>query len=452
MNPTCRAVLPAITAVVACASFASSAGAQERNLPVWGLVNSGGPAPRHSHGMVYDGARGVVVMFGGRSGQSAFDGTWLHDGAAWTWAGPVHHPSARYDATMAYDSRRQRVVLFGGADTGYLGDTWEWDGVDWTQMHPAQSPQPRRLHAMTYDAARGETVLFGGSLGAPGTWIWNGTNWSLRAVADPGSREGTAIVYSPNSHRVLLFGGNLAGQLQNDLWQWDGSSWAQLHQAVSPSPRCYRLLGGVLMFGGFSADTWLWNGAWQQLSTPGGPRSRAQSRLAHMESRRRTILFGGIENTYPNPSPFGDTWSTTFAGTQVPFGSGCGAVALTLVPATGGARTGGVYTPRVLGVPTSPGAAFLSLGVSRLEAAGAPLPRALDPFGLPGCSLYQDMALAFAIAGQPTTAGQAQFVVPIPALVELAGLVVFAQVWAPDPSANAAGLVTSNAMAVGIGG
>src|SRR5436190_1909276 len=79
----------------------------------------------------------------------------------------------RYSHAMAYDAARGVTVLFGGANYPTTnGDTWEWNGTVWTQ-HAVRGPSPRVGHAMAYDAPRGVTLLFGGNT-SPG---FNSETW-----------------------------------------------------------------------------------------------------------------------------------------------------------------------------------------------------------------------------------------------------------------------------------
>src|SRR6185295_11014076 len=83
-----------------------------------GWVALGEPSPRLGHAMVYDSARNVVVLFGGRLDPQTTSGaisaeTWEFDGTRWrfrTGDGPL----GRFDHAMAYDSDRHVTVLFGG--------------------------------------------------------------------------------------------------------------------------------------------------------------------------------------------------------------------------------------------------------------------------------------------------------------------------------------------------
>ncbi len=101
---------------------------------------------RYFFDMVYDTARGVIVLFGGqRQARPAgslqleviqtLNDTWEFDGEVWYEVSPRHVPPARYGHAMVYDEARGVVVLFGGiaADGTYLNDTWEYDGVTWMQ-------------------------------------------------------------------------------------------------------------------------------------------------------------------------------------------------------------------------------------------------------------------------------------------------------------------------------
>jgi hypothetical protein len=67
----------------------------------WTRLDVGGASPRRGHGMAYDSARGVTVLFGG-----------YHNNPG-----------------------------------GYYGDTWEWDGARWS-LRATTGPTARDGHAM----------------------------------------------------------------------------------------------------------------------------------------------------------------------------------------------------------------------------------------------------------------------------------------------------------------
>jgi len=140
------------------------------------------PGARRGPALAYSPARGgVIVAFGGCAGTTALDELWEWDGdavsatvGAWTRRQPAAGepwPAARCDARMAYDPDRGVVMLFGGR-TGafpytYFGDFWEWDGARWRQRTTyGTPPSPRSAFGMGYDTLRRTLVLFGGDAGS----------------------------------------------------------------------------------------------------------------------------------------------------------------------------------------------------------------------------------------------------------------------------------------------
>ena len=85
---------------------------------------------------------------------------------------------------MVFDAARGELLLFGGRDAnGRRNDLWRFDGGGWTQIVTSHAPPPRSEALVTFDVARGNVVLFGGdgTTSAFGdTWVWNGTTWAQR--------------------------------------------------------------------------------------------------------------------------------------------------------------------------------------------------------------------------------------------------------------------------------
>lgn len=140
----------------------------------WTLCRpSSSPPARRKHGMVFDTARGLVVLFGGTDGSMAYSDTWEYDGNSWRPRQPPASPPARFGHGMAYDPNRGRTVLFGGDDGNQaLLDTWEWDGTQWTKMSPFGSPSPLSYNRMAYvDHAR-QMLLVGADFQLSGFYTW----------------------------------------------------------------------------------------------------------------------------------------------------------------------------------------------------------------------------------------------------------------------------------------
>jgi hypothetical protein len=97
--------------------------------------------------LVFDSRRGVVVLFGGKfcerekdESEVEFDchpvnDTWEYDGKEWHQLKFSLSPPARYGHAMVYDEAKGVVILFGGIglDGVPLNDTWEYDGIVWAQ-------------------------------------------------------------------------------------------------------------------------------------------------------------------------------------------------------------------------------------------------------------------------------------------------------------------------------
>ena len=185
--------------------------------------------------MVFDSARGRVVLFGGESGNAELAETWEWDGTSWALRTPSVSPPGRRDHAMAWDASRQRVVLFGGYDgSSVLADTWEWDGTAWRERTPLSGPRAQSRHSMAYDGARQLVVLFD-KFGE--TWEWDGSNWrGPQAAASPSRRSEPLLAYDTSTMRVVLYGGYQGTVVDslNDTWAWDGSRWLERLTVTSP--------------------------------------------------------------------------------------------------------------------------------------------------------------------------------------------------------------------------
>lgn len=201
----------------------------------WTKLDVPGPSARYQHQMVYDTARQVMVMFGGRAlgATTSLDETWEWDGVGWVQRHLPVSPPGRYRFAMAYDTRRARTVVFGGfyGGTRALGDLWEYDGTAWIRNRSA-SLTPRYRHALAYDESRGVTVMFGGTnddtniLGD--TLEYDGRAWVTRTfVTSPPGRTGHQMVVDTDRHVIRMFGG-WSGVAADDLWEYNGNAWTRL--------------------------------------------------------------------------------------------------------------------------------------------------------------------------------------------------------------------------------
>jgi len=193
------------------------------------------PSPRADAALAYDPIRRQFVMFGGTTGPQetwvlAFDAQL----SSWSWSQrtPASSPSPRRGAQMVFDAARGQIVLFGGnIGMTLFGDTWSWNGTAWSQL-ATTGPAPRTRHALTYDDVRQRIVLFGGydelDDVAGDTWEWDGTVWTMRATTGPVPRAAATLTFDPLRRRSVLIGGTdypVASGTFDDWWEWDGTTW-----------------------------------------------------------------------------------------------------------------------------------------------------------------------------------------------------------------------------------
>jgi hypothetical protein len=339
----------------------------------WTAVGAtGGPSPRHDLGMVWDSSRNRVVLFAGMQTDIAGatgvpkQDTWEYDPETATWTERTtagNKPSQRYAHAMTFDGSRGKAMVFGGWDisTGwFLSDLWEWDpgtGV-WTQRlsDTSMGGPSGRLYAsmISIDASARIEILAGavvndpyGRGGTGGIWggplpIYYGLTgsrdvWELDPKAAtyvdrtapldvPSPRSNHAMAFDPSTGKSYLFGGYepMTSTPLDDLWEWNGSTWARVATTVRPPARADAGLAydpvrkSLILFGGTNAygsqifaDTWEWtsSGGWSQLATAGSPDPLYGHGMVTDSVRGKILLFGGQSNFiwYPVPDP-GAPW------------------------------------------------------------------------------------------------------------------------------------------------
>lgn len=187
------------------------------------------PSARFLYGMVYDSARNVVVLFGGRNALGANNETWEFDGTTWSQVTTANSPPAREEMGMIYDSSLNRTIMFGGCNENtsqIFGDTWQYDGTDWIQLNPITSPSPRFRGVMEFDSDRSRSVYFGGYDGTmqlTETFEFTGGEWLQvpTGATTPTSTTEMASGYDPMRQELTLFGG-FGTTFNNDTWQYIG--------------------------------------------------------------------------------------------------------------------------------------------------------------------------------------------------------------------------------------
>jgi hypothetical protein len=346
----------------------------------------------------------TFVLFGGYSGAGYQQDTWTcSGGGTWTQQNLGSSPSARYGAVMVYDPGHTQVVLFGGisASGTALSDTWTWNGSTWTLKAPATSPPARWNHAMSYDATASLTLLFGGQSAAGSAnflndmWSWNGTTWAqVTPAALPGARIGHSMVYSSASQRLVLFGGSGVLALLSDTWVYNGTTWTQQTPITVPTARLNQgmiydtTVGAPVIFGGYNgtispynfSDVWEWTGSnWSNITPATSPPGRQGMGIAYDTALTAVVVVGGAGSVN-----LADTWLLTGASISA-------SLALTTCTSA---------TAPYLGIPVTAGERIVLSAYFRPYPAATPSVRSfylqLDWYGTNG-------VLLSSTAGSPVT-------------------------------------------------
>ncbi|MCA8955860.1 MAG: hypothetical protein KDC87_07290 [Planctomycetes bacterium] len=286
-------------------------------------------------------------------------------------------------------------------------DTWEYDGISWKQV-ATTGPSGRVYSEMAYDTARARCVLFGGSTVRASllqdTWEWNGISWTeVKALTRPPARYGFAMTYVPGR--------------------------------------------GVVLFGGGTADTWLYNGLWVDIRTSTSPSARMMPAMAVDPTTGRGLLFGGTtgaaETHSLDLSPF-------VPGKYEPYGTGCAGTngRPTLRSVSGvGPFINDALTIELTNFPAASNPQLI-FGFSNTKWGGTNLPMDWSFMGFNGCSLLASLDLHVSMVN---AGNYAYFFLAIPNLSILVGSSFYNQAFVPDSGANPAGGTLSNGVAATIG-
>lgn len=207
--------------------------------------------------------------------------------------------------------------------------------AQWHPSTPATSPGLRVFAGMTYDATRGHTLLFGGAQTMFGnfndTWRFDGTTWTQFApTVSPSARPGIALACDTLRGVVVMYGGGntsfFGGPSVDETWEWNGSTWTMVTTTTTPGG-----LGGygiaydsarnrTVLYGGVAnsffpiaaGDTWEYDGIdWAQVTTAASPGPLEYPAMCFDSGNSRTLLFGGID-----PQIGGNSTMWAFNGTN----------------------------------------------------------------------------------------------------------------------------------------
>ncbi len=188
-------------------------------------------------------------------------------------ANPITRPESRVPGASASDGLNRMYVFGGRSDSAKIDGTfWCYDAVTqvWTQLYGTVAnplPTARKQSAMALDPLRQRIVLFGGNDGGNLDDVWEfdlATQlWFdvTPAVSGPAPRSKHVMAFDLLNVQVVVFGGtdqftsNTVGD--NKLYGWNGTAWSVLDSGTGPSARYDTMMassgafgGDIILFGG----------------------------------------------------------------------------------------------------------------------------------------------------------------------------------------------------------
>jgi hypothetical protein len=286
----------------------------------------------------------------------------------WTLLTPIGiPPSPRSGSAAVYDPTSNRMTLFAGdANVGFcfgaLNDTWLLSNANgqggppaWIPLSPVGGPpQLRQGPTAVYDPVSNRMIVFGGNNNAcvifnnGEVWVLSNANglggtpaWTQLAPVGPvpPGRVGNSLVYDAASNRMIVFGGETASGIVNDIWVLSNANglggtpiWTQLSPAgSSPDPRFSHTAvynpgaNQMIIYGGCCGpnpggrfgDVWVLSNAnglggtpiWTQLSPAGNsPVERDLPRAVFNPATSRMTIFAGRGCTTAQCFDLNDVW------------------------------------------------------------------------------------------------------------------------------------------------
>ncbi|MBI3846425.1 MAG: hypothetical protein HY292_17500 [Planctomycetes bacterium] len=276
--------------------------------------------------LAYDARRGVTVLYGGQDVSGVpRDQTWEWDGTDWTRRTNVGSPGWRSNFQMLFEAARGRVVLIAPSiNNPARTDKWEYDGTLWRRMDVTSVFPPSAHLSIAADDGRSRLVAVLQGYGTFGTWEWNGTVWQEVVAArhprlDIGTFTPKTLSFDSSRGRTLSF----SPSYPSPTWEWDGHSWQAVtspttptfdHYVLSFALTCDSVRGVTVLvadIGSGPLQTWEWDGVdWTRRTPPVSPLSDyfyiTGIHLAFDSLRGVTLLYRGRNDVWEWD---GTTWS-----------------------------------------------------------------------------------------------------------------------------------------------
>ena len=284
-------------------------------------------------GLVFDAARHVFVL----RGDEPHAIVWELDNRAGRWmakdalrALPKYGNGANPVGRLLFDTGRNVTLAVTAADAGTslpgaMG-LWEWDGGSWRERTCSGGPTGLAGSAIAFDRVRQRVIVFGGvRVSAAGAALFSNETWELdptscsfalrTTAAAPSARADAHMTWDVDRHVAVMFGGAAGTTVLSDAWEWDGAAgtWTARTtpaELVGRTEAAFTydetrkrsvLFGGMSSAGALLQDVWEYDGAtgsWATIAASGGPSARRSASSAFDPDRHRVVVFGGMTSSW----------------------------------------------------------------------------------------------------------------------------------------------------------
>lgn len=339
------------------------------------------PEARTLAGLIADPLHHGLVLFGGRGVRSDLDDTWTWDGNTWSQRHPAVSPPPQENVQLVWDGARGRVLLVNGqvhrepsgqVDDHPLNELWAWDGATWHQESPDWAPTGNlRDHLLAWDTSHSYLVMADmdtapvlpaavpipsgvhvapplppgrrppGVAAGPApvpptvpwpprlvtsvhTWTWDGGEWTDRGETGlPAAFDGAVVATDEASGRVILLARaqppscvSLTGQggAEPSAGQRSSPSPPAPVTVPDPTPVCSPAYHEPdhactdTSYDNAGTEQWVWDGAaWRSLSARGLPCGFIVDQMVTDPGSRHVLLRGGSNFICWD----GDRWHST---------------------------------------------------------------------------------------------------------------------------------------------